>query len=213
MVTMTLSRLWEAAEAMDDTGSAPADLEALFARARGGDGDALEVLCREMRPKLYRAAFALLRDADEADDIAQDALVRAVTRKFLFLGRGSVTGWMVKIAVNLAKNRLRDKKRRREIVHDASEHELAARGAAPSAGAPADARVTSRESGERFEALLAGLSERQRQVVELRVVGELSFAEIGSALGIKEANARVTFHQAKKRLETTLVAAGQQVAS
>src|ERR1041384_7173963 len=90
-------------------------LRELFDQARGGDARALERLCAEMRPRLYKTAWAILRDSHAADDIAQDALIRAVSRRFLFLGRGSVAGWMTRIAQNLAKNRLRDGKRRREI--------------------------------------------------------------------------------------------------
>jgi RNA polymerase sigma-70 factor, ECF subfamily len=177
-----------------------AALRALFDRARAGDAAALDALCRAMRPRLYRTAFAIVRDADEADDLAQEALVRALTRRFLFLGTGSVGGWMMKIAVNLAKNRLRDGKRRRQILEGSSELERSARGAQPSATLDADRALTDKQSRAHLEAALQTLTERQRQVVELRVVGDLSFTDVALALGITEPNARVTFSQAKKRL-------------
>ena len=57
---------------------------------------------------LYAQADQFTHDAHAAHDVAQEALVRAVTRRLLFLGTGSVAGWMTRIAVNLAKNRRRD---------------------------------------------------------------------------------------------------------
>jgi RNA polymerase sigma-70 factor (ECF subfamily) len=179
----------------------PADpLRALFDQARNGDRAALDALCRAMRPRLYRTAWAVLRDGDEADDVAQEALVKAVTRTFLFLGRGSVGGWMTRIALNLAKNRIRDRRRRGEILDASGEGERTARGAQAGGQQAADAVLADKETHARLLSALALLPERQREVVQLRVVADLSFADVGTALGITEANARVTFSQAKKRL-------------
>ncbi len=181
--------------------AAPADaLRALFDAARDGDGAALESLCAHMRPRLYRTAWAVLRDADEADDVAQDALVRALTRRFLFLGKGTVAGWMTRIALNLAKNRLRDAKRRRQILDDAPVAERAARGAAPNAPLEADRVAADRQARARLAAAVAMLPERQREVVELHVGAGLDWGEVAETLGITEANARMTYSNAKKKL-------------
>lgn len=175
-------------------------LRALFDRARDGDAAALESLCRAMRPRLFRVAVSVLRDADEADDVAQEALVRAVTRRFLFLGTGSVGGWMTRIALNLAKNRRRDRRRRHEIVADAPQSDLDARGATAGAVPRPDVHLEQSELRRRLFDAMEQLPDRQRDVVRLRAVGGLDFAGVGQALGITEANARVTFAQAKKRL-------------
>jgi RNA polymerase sigma-70 factor (ECF subfamily) len=177
-------------------------LRALFDRARSGDGSALESLCRVMRPRLFRVALAVLRDADDADDVAQEALVRAVTRRFLFLGTGSVGGWMTRIALNLAKNRRRDGLRRSEIVATAPRSDLSARGALAESPSRPDEHVDNQQRRQRLQAALGSLSERQRDVVQLRAVAGLDFAAVAATLGITEANARVTFAQARKRLLT-----------
>lgn len=175
-------------------------LRALFERARNGDTSALDALCSTMRPRLYRTAWAVLRDSDEADDVAQEALVRAVTRRLLFLGRGSVAGWMTRIALNLARNRLRDVRRRSEILSQAQPHEQSARGASPSSVPAPDEIAEAHEMRMRMLAALDTLSERQREVVQLHAVAGLSFVEVADALHITHANARVTFSQAKQRL-------------
>jgi RNA polymerase sigma-70 factor, ECF subfamily len=179
-------------------------LRAVFDKARGGDAHALEELCVQMRPRLYRTAYAILRDADEADDIAQESLIRALSRKFLFLGKGSVAGWMTRISANLAKNRLRDSKRRREIVEGASDDEKSTRGAQPAAARAPDAVASEHETRARLVAAVEALPERQRDVVRLHVIAGLDFADVADSLGMTEANARVTFSHAKKKLVTAL---------
>jgi len=183
---------------------ADADLRRLFDLARDGDARALDTLCRTMRPRLFRAAWSVLRDKDEADDIAQEALVRAVTKRWLFLGTGSVGGWMTRIALNLAKNRRRDHRRRHEIVDGALPAELVARGALAEGHRNADDALVERADQDRLSAALEALPTRQREVVRLRAIGGLDFKTVGETLGISEENARVTFSQAKKKLVSTL---------
>jgi len=183
-------------------------LRGLFDRARAGDDRALDELCRVMRPRLYHAAWSVLRDADDADDVAQEALVRAVTKRFLFLGSGSVGGWMTRIALNLAKNRRRDQGRRGQIVSEALPAELVARGAlADDVARPDDAVIAALDKA-RLEAAVAELSERQQDVVRLRAIVGLDFKAVGETLGITEENARVTFSQARKKLIARLSPGG-----
>ena len=184
------------------TAAADADavLRRVFDAARDGDRAALDELCRQMRPRLYRAAWSILRDRDDADDVAQEALVRAMTRRWLFLGTGSVGGWMTRIALNLAKNKRRDQRRRQQIVDDAHPAELVARGAVADTTVSADAALIATAEQHQLEAALGRLATRQQEVVRLRAVGGLDFRAIAETVGISEENARVTFSQAKKKL-------------
>ena len=191
-------------ENADQGAAADLALRMLFDQARDGDDSALASLCRTMRPRLFRVAFCVLRDSDEADDVAQEALVRAMTRRFLFLGTGSVAGWMTRIALNLAKNRRRDHRRRHEIVSEASQSDLVARGAMAHAAPAADDLVIESDERARWLKALAELPTRQREVVQLRAVAGLDFGAVGSALGITEANARVSFSLARRKLLTFL---------
>ncbi len=179
-------------------------LRRLFDAARDGDRTALDELCRQMRPRLYRAAWSIVRDRDDADDIAQEALVRAMTRRWLFLGTGSVGGWMTRIALNLAKNKRRDHHRRQEIVDDAHPAELAARGAMAAAAVSADSALIAALEQRQLEAALERLPARQQEVVRLRAIGGLDFRAIAETIGISEENARVTFSQARKKLALML---------
>jgi RNA polymerase sigma-70 factor (ECF subfamily) len=179
-------------------------LRALFDRARGGDERALEQLCIQTRPRLYRAAYAVLRDADEADDIAQLALIKTLAQPFLFLGRGSVSGWMTRIAVNLARNRLRDARRRKEIMEQALPDEKSARGAEASAAPDPERMALDNDAREKLLEVVMRLPDRQRDVMLLHVVAQLDFAEVAVDLAITELNARVTYWHAKKKLAKVL---------
>lgn len=198
MLSATMSRPATASSAAEDP------LRALFEAARAGDEQAQEALCRELRPRLYRVAYSFVHDADVADDIAQEALIRALTKRFLFLGKAQVGTWATKIAVNLAKNRFRDRSRRGEILQEAGENAHTAHGLAPARPAAAPALMEGREQSVAINAALDQLTDRQREVARLRLLGELSFAEIGEILKMKEANARVTFHQARTKLQSEL---------
>jgi RNA polymerase sigma-70 factor (ECF subfamily) len=186
--------------------SPDAALRALFDAARDGDNRALTTLCATMRPRLFRVAWSVLKNDADADDVAQEALVKAVTRRFLFLGTGTVGGWMTTIALNLAKNRRRDRLRRADIVARAADSDLVARGARAADLAAPDAGVTGGDERARLKDAVAGLPERQREVVELRAVAGLEFKAVAETLGISEANARMSFSLAKKKLLALLVA-------
>lgn len=190
MILLTLPQTQpERLLSLAETGQAPDSLKGLLNRARKGDQRALEQLCKLMRPHLYRVALSLLKDPDEADDIAQDALIRALDRHSLFVGSGSLKAWMCRIALNLAKNKLRDKAKRKELLGRASATELR-----PTHGETVPLphqTVREQEIRQHVQAQLDRLPKRQREVIQLRLFAELSYSEIAKILRISEANARV----------------------
>ena len=151
------------------------------------------------RPRLYRAAFGILRDAAGADDVAQEALVRALQQRLTSLVVRDVAAWTSRIALNLAKNAVRDARRRRELLerspHDAPQ---------PTGTGDGVVALLDRERGALLDRALAALPARQQDVARLRLVGAASFGEIAAALSISEANARMAFSLAAKKLTTAL---------
>lgn len=171
--------------------------ETWFREARAGDAHAARELALAARPMLTRVAYAFLRHPDDADDVAQEALVRALTRAFVFRGGRSAQAFLLRTVANLARNRLRDQKRRNALLARA-EHE----GQLPLPAVPADPATPLAEVQQRaqIEGLLAQLGERQQAVLRLRIFGELPFADVARLLGMTEANARVTYANARQRL-------------
>ena len=141
--------------------------------------------------ELARHLRRLVRDDDVAQDLLQDTLLRA-HRALTRLGQGAnERAWLYRIATNAALNHLRDRKRERlALERHAREHD----------GAAAE---TGTHDGDRREALwrrVAGLPERQRVALTLRVADELEYDEIALRMGGTAQGARANVYQAVKRL-------------
>jgi RNA polymerase sigma factor (sigma-70 family) len=158
-----------------------------------------------------RSVLALVRryadDEDAAQDLAQRAFLKAfevVRRRRWFSFRGPLPfrAWLLRIAVNLGKNHARDVRRwRRAPVEEAET-------AAPVACVGA-AALEREEQARAIRAAVIGLPRRQREVLTLRIDAELPFADIANVLGTTENAAKVSFHQAVKRLRE-LMAGGEE---
>jgi RNA polymerase sigma-70 factor (ECF subfamily) len=84
----------------------------LIERTLGGDGSAYALVVDRFQRKIYRVAFAIVRDESEADAITQDTFVQAYTHLARFQGRAELETWLTRIAIN----RSRDSLRRRKFV-------------------------------------------------------------------------------------------------
>ena len=126
-------------------------------------------LVAEHLPLLRRYARALTRDADIADDLVQDTLVRALRSEHLFHG-GELRSWLYTILTNLNRNRLRSLARRPAMssLEDNDAPDLAG----PEAG------------GRDIERALALLVEDQRQALLLVVLEGLSYREVAEVQGV-----------------------------
>lgn len=120
-------------------------------------------------PALRRYARALTRNADTADDLVQDTLVRALRSEHLFHG-GELRSWLYTILTNLNRNRLRSLARR-PVLTQIGEND------APDIAGP--------EAGGRdIERALAGLAEDQRTALLLVVLEGLSYREVAEIQGV-----------------------------
>jgi RNA polymerase sigma-70 factor, ECF subfamily len=160
---------------------------------RRGDVKAFEELVRRYQRAVLGIARRFARDEDDAEDLAQRAFINASERAGGWRG-GSFKSWLFRIVVNLAKNHLRDIARfdRGEEAHE--------REAAP-AEADAQERLERAERHRMLRETIARLPPRQREVLLLRIDGDLPFAEIAATLGITEGNAKVNFHHAVRKLK------------
>jgi RNA polymerase sigma-70 factor (ECF subfamily) len=167
-----------------------------------GDDEAFEALWRRHEETVHAIVRRYSRDPEDARDLVQRAFLRALTAVRRAAGKGGTApiafrAWLLRIAVNLAKNHLRDRRRwlgpPLELVDE------------PAAAGPGADEVLLRRERERLvrEAVL-GLPRRQREVLGLRVDAGLAFAEVAQVLGITENNAKVHFHHATRRLRDLL---------
>lgn len=169
--------------------------EALVARFRAGEARAFDELVRKYQRPIYALALRYVKDADDAKDVAQRAFVRAYQGIGGFRGGAGFRSWLYRIAVNLAKNHLRDHARERpaEIPEDALTIEAVGAG-----------RLLAGEDRRRLRAAIEELPPKQRLVLELRVFDELPFRDVAEVAECSENAAKVSFHLAVKRLRAVL---------
>ena len=172
-----------------------ADAELLDA-FRAGDSKAFEALVRRYQRPVLAIARRFARDSDDAEDLAQRAFINAAERAASFRG-GSFKSWLFRIVVNLAKNHVRDTARF-DRSPDARDRE-----AEPTAP-DAHARLEAAHRQKVLREAIADLPRRQREVLLLRIDGDLPFAEIARTLDITEGNAKVNFHHAVQKLKELL---------
>jgi RNA polymerase sigma-70 factor (ECF subfamily) len=174
-----------------------------------GDSEAFGTLVERYQRLVYSLVRRYGRTPEETQDLAQKAFVRAFAaagRILPKLERQPETmfkAWLVRIAVNVGKNHVRDRRRWR-MEPESTLVEVPAGGV----GAPEALELAQKRRQVR-EAVL-GLPKRQREVLTLRVDGDLPFAEVAATLGISENNAKVHFHHAVKRLRVLIGALEQE---
>jgi RNA polymerase sigma-70 factor (ECF subfamily) len=164
----------------------------LVARCLQGDVEAFEPLVRRYQRVLFNVAWRMLGEREDARDVVQGAFVKAWEKLSTFDPRHRFFSWMYRIVVNESLN-ARD--RRRPTVALAGEIEAG--------GGPEEALRT-RELEDRVQAALLRLGLDDRQVIVLRHFAELSYAEIGCALGLAEKTVKSRLHEARRRLGRAL---------
>jgi RNA polymerase sigma-70 factor (ECF subfamily) len=170
------------------------DLQAFLA----GENAAFGALVRRHEPLVLSLVRRYARTPEDARDLAQRTFLRAfesVRRSHTWHVRQDVPfrRWLVRVAVNLARNHLRDETRWTRAPLEAVEAAGATAPAAPEALERAEREVRVRRAVLR-------LPPRQREVLTLRIDAELPFGELAAALLISENAAKVSFHHAVRRL-------------
>jgi RNA polymerase sigma-70 factor (ECF subfamily) len=173
--------------------------EALLAAFLVGDDEAFGDLVRLHEKLVLSLVRRYARTPEDARDLAQRAFLRAFEAARRALRRApqgslSFRRWLIRIAVNLAKNHLRDETRFRSTPLESVEEDRL--GTQPAGSA----ELERRERSDRVRRAVLSLPRRQREVLTLRVDAELPFAEIAESLSITENAARVSFHHAVRRL-------------
>jgi RNA polymerase sigma-70 factor (ECF subfamily) len=167
--------------------------EVLVRQARDGDVAALSALVERHQGAVYRMALSMVSDPDAAQDIAQDAFVKAIRGLRSFRGEAAFRTWLLTITANTARGSIRKRGRRRETALESAPE--------PAAGEPgADESVVVTEEAERARRMMSRLPEKQRLSVQLRIDEGMSFREIGEAIGSSEGAARVNYFHGIRKL-------------
>ena len=174
--------------------------EEIVVRVRAGEVALFEVLMRRNNRRVYRAARAILRDANEAEDVMQDAYVRAYEHLGEFAERARFSTWLTRIAVHEALARVRRKGR-----FESLESHLEGPTMSTQPGSTPEAQTSDHEMRAALESAVEKLPDEFRAVFVLRAVEGMSGAEAAECLGIPEDTVKTRLHRARGRLQELLV--------
>jgi RNA polymerase sigma-70 factor (ECF subfamily) len=165
-----------------------------------------DAMVRENQRRIYRILLALVRDPDLAGNLTQECFVKAYEKRRSFRGDASVSTWLTRIAINVARDHARDRKNRfwRSLFGTLREE----------AGSVAESIADNRSSPEQIllarEATsvvlreMAAMSPQQREVFALRFFEELSLEEIATVLDRDIGTVKTHLFRAVKRVRTKL---------
>lgn len=182
---------------MDDLGTL--EETELIDRSRRGDGAAFGELARRHGRDALRVAQAMLGSPTEADDVVQEAMMKAYRALDRFRAEAPLRPWLLRIVANEARNRRRSAGRRGRLAERvAAVAGVAVSGSAVSGSAESVALVD--ERAREVLRALGRLRAADREVIVLRYFAELSEAEMASALGCPAGTVKSRLSRALARL-------------
>ena len=155
------------------------------------DKNTAEKLYEAFYMKVFSYVMTLAKDRNDAEEITQETFFRAISTDKSFRGDSDSYTWLCAIA----KNIFIDEKRRSSRQDDELSEEL------PDTNKGIEEKLTDRDQSLKIHLILHKLEEPYKEVFQLRIFGELSFAEIGSIFGKTETWARVTYHRARLKIK------------
>ena len=155
------------------------------------DKDTAEKLYQAFYMKVFSYVMTLAKDRNDAEEITQETFFRAISTEKSFKGESESFTWLCAIA----KNIFIDEKRRSAKEDDELSEEL------PDNDRGIEQKLSDKAMSLKIHSILHQLEEPYKEVFQLRVFGELSFAEIGSIFRKTETWARVTYHRARLKIK------------
>jgi RNA polymerase sigma-70 factor (ECF subfamily) len=170
----------------------------LAAEAQTGDKDALRQIYEQYHADVYRLAYRLLGDREDAADVRQETFLSAFQALGRFRGDSSLKTWLLTICTNLCRKRLAAKRRRNEVEFDAERMEACLR-EADDAHEPLAAAVRS-ETARLVRIALGSLPIAERELLILRELEGLEYEEMARITGCSASTVGVKLFRARQRL-------------
>lgn len=170
---------------------------ALLEDCKSGDRLALETLVRRYERPIYNAAFRMLGNQDEAEDVTQTVFLKAFENLHRFDPRHKFFSWIYRIAINESINQLGRRKRMEPLTEHIE------------TGAPSAASLLEAERlGAELQGALMSLQSDYRAVIVLRHFAEHSYREISQILEIPEKTVKSRLFSARQRMKDSLAKQG-----
>jgi RNA polymerase sigma-70 factor, ECF subfamily len=187
------------------TSQEPLSDEEVVARVLAGETGTFEIIMRRYNQRLYRVARAILRNDGEAEDVMQDAYVRAYEHLDQFAGRAKFSTWLTRIAVHEALAR-QHRRNRYQDLEPMSEQEGDPMDRFASLALNPEQQAANSELRRLLEEAVEKLPDAYRAIFILRDVEDMSTTDAADALEITEENVKVRLHRARALLRKSLYA-------
>ena len=180
---------------------------ALMLRVKQGDRDAFEELVEKYKQPVMNMVFRTLRDATEAEDLAQHVFLQVYKSAHRYEISAKFSTWLFTIARNLCLNEIRRRSRHPADSldqHLAGEEDQPAREIGDRKATAAHDELLQRELVEKIDEALADLPENQRTAIQLCRQEELSYEDIAEVLGCSLSATKSIIHRAREALKERL---------
>ncbi|MBD3183692.1 sigma-70 family RNA polymerase sigma factor [Candidatus Poribacteria bacterium] len=176
--------------------------EELMRRCCEGDTGAFELLVMRYKDSIFNFTYRFLADYHQAQDLTQETFLRLLKNSERYKSRDKFKPWLYKIAANLCKNEIRNKKRHPKISLD--EYIKIENPIASSYSSP-DEAYERKELSHLVKDILASIPEDQRMIILMREYQDLSYEEISSALGCSLGAVKSKIYRARQNIKEILI--------
>jgi RNA polymerase sigma-70 factor (ECF subfamily) len=179
----------------------------LIARIKSGEADCFYQLMRPYERAVFLAALSLLRNESDAEDVAQEAILKAFKNLSRFRSEAKFSTWLIQITINEAKMKLRkDRRHLYDSINEGTktdEGDYIPKDFADWREIPSEA-LEQRELRKALTGALQSLPEKYRTVLILRDIQHMSIADTARILGISEPNVKTRLSRARLQMRDAL---------
>lgn len=176
--------------------------KSIIARVLAGDTEAFEALVLENQKQVYNLALRMTGSEEDANDIAQEAFIRAFRSLASFRGDSKFSVWLYRLTSNICLDFLRSRRRKKTVSMSwfAADDDEPAELEIPDERFSPHTELERRELRSAIQRALARLPDDMREVLLLREVGGLSYDEIAVSLSLEEGTVKSRIFRARKKL-------------
>jgi RNA polymerase sigma-70 factor (ECF subfamily) len=174
---------------------------------QGISADSFDEIVRQHQRRVYRVLFLLVKDADAANTLTQECFLRAYQHRASFRGECAIVTWLLRIAVNLARDHGKSRRTSfwRSLVGLEQADSGQAAAMAMAAPQPSPERVLlGREKLDAVWSAVESLAPQQRAIFLLRFAEEMSLAEMAEVLGLKTGTIKAQLFRATAKVKRTM---------
>ena len=184
------------------------DDKQLVQQAAAGDAAAFETLVERYQQQVYHLALRMVNNEADAQDLAQEAFIRAWRGLGSFQFTSQFSTWLYRLTSNICIDFLRAQKRRKVVSLTMLRDDEDSQWDLPDDDPLPEQQMIAREERQALERAFAALDPEFRQILTLRIVNGCSYQQISQILGIAEGTVKSRLSRAREQLRKKMAASG-----